>query len=114
MRGRRFLGTPLDFSLCFLRLDTFEEPCLSVGPLPLDRAFGEIQNLGNFRFSKASKKTQFHNLRLLRGGSLQLFERIIELKHSLFWGWRSYFNFIQRKVLNFFSVPHAQLTPGAV
>ena len=97
-----------------LVLDAFEEPGLGVAPLSLDRAFRQIQDLRNLRFSETGEETEFHDFRLLSGEPLKLFERFIELQNNFVFGRGGDFNLIQRDLLGILAVPHTEPPPGAV
>src|SRR5216683_2264184 len=85
----------------------FEEPGLGVAPLSLDRAFRQIQDLRNLRFSETGEETEFHDFRLLSGEPLKLFESFVELQNNFVLGRSGDLNLIQRDLLGLLAVPAA-------
>jgi hypothetical protein len=56
----------------FHLLDPVKQPALGVTPVALHGAFGQIQDLSNFRLAEPGEETQFNYLSLL-GGLLRKF-----------------------------------------
>lgn len=74
--------------------EPLEKPGLGVGPVALDRAFGEPKNLGGFGLAESDKKPQLDDFGLGAVGFFEFIESFVECQNRFLLEWRGYFDVV--------------------